>query len=223
MSEFEKELVTLIRFKPNDYHDRQDYLAALARAADKWFAVKDKDQAIFDGLEDGLAGWFEEAITAMNHKDTIPEFPDRELEEPMTAPDEEEEAENADNEAEPVPTEGGDAATAAVDEGKAADPVAPKPKTKKEKSPPSRYDTISGIKDRFGVVVGTKTHDAVLMYERGTTVRELAATIGGKHYNILNRLKKLGHTVVPRPEGGFKLTHRDDVEKGKKDEEEQGD
>lgn len=219
MSEFERELVTLIRFKPNDYRDRQDYLAALARAADKWFAVKDKDQAIFDGLEDGLAAWFEEAITAMNHKDTIPEFPDRELEEPFVeAPEEEEADENTDaEEAEPQGAVAGASSPSEVVQP-ATTPDSETPKAaKKPKPEKSRYEMMSGVKDRYGCFIGTKLYDAVQMYERGTTAKELLEVLGGRYYNVLQRLKKDGHEVVPRPEGGFKVTHKADVEKRAKD------
>lgn len=218
MSDFEKELVSIIKFRPNDYKDRQDYLAALARAADKWFAAKDKDQKIFDGLEDGLQGWFEDAITAMNSRPptTIPDFPDLELEEPEAEaePDEEEDAddENVDSGAGDSDQEVQADVEASGQDTEVTAPEAKTKKAKKEKSP-TRYDGITGHKDRYGITIGTKKHEAAKMYERGTTAVELMAALGGRHYNMLRELAKDGHRVEKLAGGGFKLTHKSDIPK----------
>src|ERR1700692_2793784 len=92
MSDYEKQVVKLIKFKPNDYADHQDYLAALIRATDKWLAKHDPKGDIFAGWDDGLANWFDLAASAMNSKGTIPDFPDREVEEPIEPDAEDEES-----------------------------------------------------------------------------------------------------------------------------------
>ncbi len=226
MSEFERELVKIIKFKNTDYADRQDYLAALARAADKWFAAKDKDQKIFDNLDDGLQGWFEEAITAMNTRPpaAIPDFPDRELEEPEPESDEEVEDENNDD-AQPdagVDDTGNAPVTAEPQVGTVeAEPdpnvgdgkKAKKAKKAKSDKKTTRYDNIDGSKDRYGITIGTKTAEAVKLYEKGTTAKEIDEKIGGRHYNVLVRLAREGHRVEKQPGGGFKLTHKDDLKK----------
>lgn len=229
MSDYEKQLVSLIKFKPNDYGDHQDYLAALARTADRWFATHDKTQAIFDNLDDGLVNWFEDAISAMNNRVTIPDFPDREIEEPhLTAPDEEEEVDDDNEPSKPEAARDpgnvaevgaasgpGEALTAhSAEAGTAAnveEPKAPKkPKVKKQRIP-TRAETYTGALDRWGIVIGTKKWEALKLYEHGTTAKELEAKVGGRHYNVLQEMMKAGHRVEKLPGHVFKLTHKDDL------------
>lgn len=73
------------------------------------------------------------------------------------------------------------------------------------------YTNLTGEKDRFGVVMGTKAHDAVMMYEKGCTSIELRRALEGRFYNILRELERRGHRVERQPGGVFKLTHIDDV------------
>jgi hypothetical protein len=75
----------------------------------------------------------------------------------------------------------------------------------------TRYDHLDGSIDRYGVLIGTKTHDAVLLYEKGTTSKELLEKAGGRFYNILRRLTENGHLVERSPEGVFTLTHKDEI------------
>jgi hypothetical protein len=75
----------------------------------------------------------------------------------------------------------------------------------------TRYDHLDGSIDRYGVLIGTKTHDAVLLYEKGTTSKELLEKAGGRFYNILRRLSTQGHLVERSPEGVFTLTHKDEI------------
>ena len=75
----------------------------------------------------------------------------------------------------------------------------------------TRYDDVTGEMDRYGVMINTKTHDAVLMYEKGTTSKGLTDKLGGRFYNILRKLSEQGHLVERSPEGVFTLTHRDDI------------
>lgn len=229
MSDYEKQVVALIKFKTNDHVDRQDYLASLIKAADKWLANNDENGDIFDGWDNELAGWFDEAVHAMNAKKKIPDFPDIELGEEDTVPDENEpdevdeaEAEAEANEEETVPDAAEEAGGADV-----TDEVAPiKNKSNARKSGPraaktkhSDFNNVTrdavehATRDRFGVIIGTKTHDAVVMYERGCTAREIDEQVGGKHYNILASLAKKGHRVEKLPGNVFKLTHADDLDK----------
>lgn len=93
---------------------------------------------------------------------------------------------------------------------------APSAKVKKAKRK-SPMDYATAPKDRYGVAIGTDTHKAVLMYEKGTTSRELKEKLGGRYYNILTKLAENGHLVEKLPDGVFKVTHKDDRgKKGKK-------
>jgi hypothetical protein len=93
---------------------------------------------------------------------------------------------------------------------------AKKPKAeavKKDKKPEARtYPTVQ--RNRYNVTVGTKTHDALMMYESGKYTRgEVSDKLGGKYYNCLRDAVKNGHTVELSPDDKVKLTHKDDVGK----------
>lgn len=223
MSDLEKEVVSLVKFK-GDYAVRQDYLAALLRATDKWLTKNDPKGDIFDNWDDGLANWYSDGIRAMHNKDMIQDFPDLELEEPEIEPIEEEddtpeEAEQeSDTQHEKIgqqnSTEGTVEATGVVDEVGTDEQKAPKKGRKVRISKiQTQYDELTGEKDRFGVTIGTKTHEAVKLYEQGTTSKELMQKVGGRHYNILTKLAQDGHLIEKRPSGGFKLTHKEDISK----------
>ena len=63
----------------------------------------------------------------------------------------------------------------------------------------TRYDNMTGEKDRYGVIDGSKTHDAVMMYEKGATSKEIENKLGGRYYNILHTLEQRGHRVEKLP------------------------
>lgn len=234
MSDIETELVKTAKFKaPKVKGDRQDYLAALARACYKL------DNDTFDEISEPAADWVNKAVEALNNKEDLPEFPDLEDEaqdEEVDESEEDSEAAEAVADAEEGTgeddTEAGDSPDDdAVDEAEPEE----KPKTKakvkaapkqevpppKRKNKPSkeeqakiktRYDDLTGEKDRYGIIIGTKTHDAVLMYERGTTSRELKERLGGRFYNILDKLEKAGHRVERSGIGTFTVVHKDDIQ-----------
>jgi hypothetical protein len=90
----------------------------------------------------------------------------------------------------------------------------------------TRYDNLTGEKDRYGVIIGTKTHDAVLMYEKGATSKQIQEALGegptkagGRFYNILRKLNEEGHLVERFRDGTFKLTHKDDLPPDRKPKE----
>ena len=104
---------------------------------------------------------------------------------------------------------------------KAAKPKA-KGKTVKEAKPfkkPKRvidYNAIYGEKDRYGIVKGTKTAEAVKLYEKGVTSAQLMDELGGRHYNVLARLSQQGHKIEKLQGGVWKVTHKDDIKKKSK-------
>jgi cobalamin biosynthesis protein CobT len=82
---------------------------------------------------------------------------------------------------------------------------------------PRDYSDLTGEKDRYGLFIGTKTHDAVMMYEKGCTTHELREKLDGRFYNVLKKLENAGHYVERFQGGIFKVTHKDDIKtKGKK-------
>lgn len=89
-----------------------------------------------------------------------------------------------------------------------------KAKSDEPKREPRVYDTLE--KNRYGITMGTKTHDAILMYEKGCTYADVSKELGGKHYNILKQLAQEGHLFEKFEGGKVRLTHKDDVNKAPK-------
>lgn len=96
----------------------------------------------------------------------------------------------------------------------------PPAKTKVEaKKPPkakakSLDDEEDVIVDKWGCMEGSKNSQALAMFEKGATTKEVKETIGGTYYNILGKMVKDGHTVVK--EGSLiKITHSADKAKAK--------
>lgn len=234
MSEYEKQVIQLTKFRRAEYADHQDYLASLVRHTDKWLEKNDKGGQIFDGWESNLADWFDESIHILNDGDgPLPDFPDRTEPAPEYIPEEVPYEKEPDPGLEPdlavvevaeeaSPTSAATAASAPelpapADASQTAEALIPakakKWGVKKPTRVPTPYDILTGEKDRYGIIVGTKTHDAVLMYERGTSAKEILEATGGRHYNILRKLKKEGHKITRLPKHRFKVTHKNDLEK----------
>lgn len=64
------------------------------------------------------------------------------------------------------------------------------------------------VLDKYGCMEGSKNSDALKMFEKGATAKEIKEKLGGTYYNILKKQQKLGHLI--EKEGSIiKLTHRD--------------
>jgi hypothetical protein len=224
----EQELVEATGFEPTKNYERQDYLAALARA------VNDIEEADFDGLTVDAQDWFNAAVKALNKKQELPDFPDAETEaEVEEAAEAEEEAEASIAEEEPEAEEKPKKKGASVKQGAkaaAADKKAKAEAPKKRKGQPPRkldhppivhpapdtkLEDLDFAMDRFGIVKGSKNHSAAAMLEKGCRMADVTETIGGTYYNLLQRLTKQGHLVEKASNGELKLTHKDDVKKVK--------
>lgn len=224
MNEIEEELVKAAKFKDKGYADRQDYLAALLIAMDK--KISD-DQ--YDLLSDDAVAWHVKAVEAKDNSKTIPDFEEQESEDgeelELTDPKHPlhraAEPTSEDDEVDPETVN-----PEPVDEDEEPEPKPVKgPKTKKpevvarpksEKKLPKRevdYSALTGEKDRYGIIKGTKTSLAVALYEKGRTLAQVTDELGGRHYNILTRLTKDGHFVEKLEGGVWKVTHRDDNKK----------
>ena len=192
MSAIQDELVKASKFK-GEYKNRQDWLAALLKAMDNIKIVTDD---VYDSLSDAAVEWHQTAVKCMDRKEVIPDFPDapEAEEEPQTEKAEEPEAED----------EGAEAGTPE----KAAKPKK-KPKVSERNQPD--YTKLTGETDRYGVAIGTRTHMAVQMYEKGCTAKEIMDELGGRFYNILKKLAQDGHHFEKNEEfKTWKLTHKDD-------------
>ena len=231
MSEYEKQVIALTKFKMADYGDHQDYLASLVRHTDKWLQKHDVKGDIFDGWDSVLADWFDSSIHVLNDGDgPLPDFPDRTEPIPEYVIEEELVSEPDPNAVAVVEEVGEETvvATAPPSGDQSSPPTEPLPTdppaalvpikakkwgVKKPTRAPTPYDILTGEKDRYGIIVGTKTHDAVVMYERGASAKEILQALGGRHYNILRKLKKDGHRVVRLTKHRFKVTHKEDLAK----------
>jgi hypothetical protein len=244
-SAIEQELIKATKFKApkGGYKHRQDEIAALAKAAVK---LSDDD---FDELTNEAADWVNSAIKAINDKADIRDFvsDDEEPEDDADAAntdqeaDEEPDVENnekvadeadeaeddVDHEAEEAEQAKQAAKKAEKKPGKDEKPKRKRRPTKEELSAvKTRYDNLTGEKDRYGVIIGTKTHDAVLMYEKGATSKQIQEALGegptkagGRFYNILRKLNEEGHLVERFRDGTFKLIHKDDLPPDRKPKE----
>lgn len=64
------------------------------------------------------------------------------------------------------------------------------------------------VLDKFGCMEGSKNSNALKMFEKGATAKEIKTALGGTYYNILKKQQKLGHLI--EKEGAIiKLTHKD--------------
>jgi hypothetical protein len=85
------------------------------------------------------------------------------------------------------------------------------PKHKPGKEP--NYKAITGKKDRYGITLGTKTAEALKMFEKGCTMRDVVIDQGDTYYNVLRRLEKRGHRIEKLENKVLRLIHKDDLEK----------
>lgn len=222
----EKELLDVTGFKPRvTYADRQDYLAALARAVD---GLGEDD---FDELSTAAANWFNEACTALNNKDEIPDFDGT-----LSAEDDETETDDV-QEVDVVEDSSSDEETETERELEniVEDPPPKKQsKTKKDPNPTKRrpgnkldHAPIVDLKtkaldqiklDKYGIAEGTKNSVALQMLEKGCRMADISESIGGTYYNVLGRMVKDGHKLEKAANGVLTLTHKDELgkKKGKK-------
>jgi hypothetical protein len=70
------------------------------------------------------------------------------------------------------------------------------------------YTKLTGARNEYGIIIGTKTHEAIKLYEKGATLKQVENAIGGRHYNILTKLAGEGHKVEKLEGGVWKLTHK---------------
>jgi len=208
-SEIQTEIVDATGFEPTKNYERQDYLAALARAAN------DLDTDDFDALSVDAQDWFNSAVKALNKKEELPEFPDvdenaePEGEEEQTAEDADEEVEA---EPQPPPKKVKAKKAKAQPEPEAEEEVEAEPEPPKKRAKP----LLPANADRYGVTAGSKNHRAIQMFEDGCRMGDVTEKVGGTYYNLLGKLKKAGHKVEKSPNGITRLTHSDDVAAPKK-------
>lgn len=232
----EQELLSATGVKKGKFKDRQKLLAAVVKVVEK---LPDDE---YRGLSDEAVDWYEKAIESMNGSHEVPEFDTPEEGDPEDAPDgdpeegeepeeTEEPDEPQDEDAEPEEAEEPDAAKEAptAEEPEAEEAEEPEPEEKPKKAPkkapkakkakaepaPTRYDNLSGKKNRYGLYEGTILDDVVQTLEKGATMAEVKERHGDTKYNLVKRLEKEGHHFE-KDGTKFTLFHKDDwAAKGK--------
>jgi len=241
VSVIEQELLDATKYKGKKGASRENYLAGLVQAVEKmdeddfdnlsdaaavWYndavaAMNDKDPPpeFADASEeaDDESSDEDEDASADGDDDTDADgaADDEEAEDSGAAADDDEDEEGVDSDEEEAPPK--KAKTKVVKPAKKdSEPSAyAKAKANKPKTDASRYAHITGEKDRFGVVKGTKTSEAVAMFARpqGATAAQIMEALGGRFYNITRTLAANGHHVEKMEGGVLRITHKDDYGK----------
>lgn len=202
----ENELLEATKFQQRRaYADRQDYLAALARAVDH---IEDD---IYDALSNEASDWFNAAVRAMNNKKKIAEFADAPPPEPEPITEELEPLEEealVEEEVEPEEKVTLVSAKIKPQDRKAVPPR----KLKAPKMKAVKIEDENLTLNRYGVIDGSKNAAACELLERGCRMSDISETIGGTYYNLVRRLVKQGHRVE-KSAHGLKLIHKDDIGK----------
>lgn len=228
MHTIERELIKASKYKAQrKFADRQDYLKSILNAVSK---LEEDD---FDVLTDGAADWANAAVEAVNSRDDIPDFDE---DTPKTEDDPEpEDAAVADSEdgADDDDEEGDDSSddddepTDDDDDVQAVDEQPEEKPAKKVKKPakpvkaalskkpikgkrPPQFDQGDVVLDKWGSMEGSKNSQALTMFEKGATSKEVKEVLGGTYYNILKKVVKAGHTLDKKG-SMIKVTHSDDV------------
>ena len=220
MTTFQETLTSVIKVYPNRYEERQPYLAAVLKAIDK---AEDADYDTICDVHSDFLGWHEAAVQAVDERDPIPDYPDYEA-----VPDEEV-SDDTDGE---VPsrdeteekTEAGNDTPDTEEVSEDRPEVVQKPPRRKSKtqSPEvtakikaaiEKSATITGDKNKYGIVKGTKSEEVLFMFEKGCTMAHVHEKMGANFYNLLKKMVSEGHLIEKLEGGIWKLTHKSEVQK----------
>jgi hypothetical protein len=171
----------------HEFEDRQRYLRALLKAVSN---AAENDEDGWAGSDmDAAADWFDAEVNHYNNQEEITDFKEAEIAAPAPPP--------------PVKP-----------------PRVKKIKGKRQKEREAAEALARGYrvytdleKDRYGVTMGTKKHEALMLYEKGATPVEVKRKIGGssRYYNCLREAVANGHHVYRNPNGKRFLVHKDDA------------
>lgn len=223
MHAIERELIKVTGYKlQRPFANRQDYLGSILNAVMK---LTDSD---FDNLSNEAALWANAAVEAKNSKEEeLPDFdeaPDEvEAEEASEEASDDDDAEVDEDDTdhdpetgeviEPDDEEGGDESEEEAPTARKSYKRPPKEKkTEKVIKPITKKfpGTEDVVLDKWGCMGGSKNSQALAMFEKGATTKEVKDKIGGTYYNILGKAVQNGHKM--EKEGSLiKLTHKNDL------------
>jgi len=235
MHKIEQEIIKAANFKPRKkYADRQDYLRSL------FLATVNMDDDDFNELSDDAANWINACVTLHNSKskDDLPDF--NEVEPPAEDENDDEpsddntedKADDADPEDDVDEPDGKDEESESEDdevdepeeaseddepEDESEEVEEPAPKKSKKAARPVKvvnkpFGTGDAELDKWGCIVGSKTSQALAMFEEGASAREVKEAIGGTYYNALAKIVRDGHKMQ-KDANIIKITHKSDIGK----------
>lgn len=215
----------------DDFDALSDEAAAWANAAVDSANSKSKDSEIpdFDQVEasdddpDGAEETAEDETTEEASEDDDEEAEDEEASDDDHDPETGEVTETEDDEPElelePVKPKKGAKKAPVKAAPKAAPKKAEKPAEKpaKEASKPKHRNLTpnerkDAVLDKFGAIEGSKNSQALALFEKGATSKEVKDDLGGTYYNILKRAVQAGHRIE-KVGSLITLTHKDNLGK----------
>jgi hypothetical protein len=237
MHDVERELIKVTSYKTQrKFDDRQDYLMSILNSVMK---LTDDD---FNNISDEAAAWANAAVEVHNSKNggELPDFDEvdpqeaSEDDEPEAEESEddvegtedadpeddepEDDAEGAEDDAEAEPDEEADEPEekpAKKAKAKAAPPAKPaKAKEKVIKPPKKPKNEDDAVLDKWGCMEGSKASQALVLFEKGATTKEVKDKIGGTYYNILGKMVERGHKMS-KDGAIITLTHKSSLASGK--------
>lgn len=237
MHAIERELIKASGYTARKkYTNRQDYLGSILNAV-----LKLSDDA-FDALSDEAATWANSAVEAKNAKQDIDDFDETVVDDETADTDDDDtgvdDSDDSDSDDDADTDDDGDDTDSVDDDtdadededekpskrkvkAKAEKPAKTKPpakeKTKAKAAPqkgkrPPQFDKDDVDLDKFGSMKGSKNSQALAMFEKGATTKEVKEALGGTYYNILKRCVEQGH-VLDKKGAVITLTHKDEVGK----------
>lgn len=101
---------------------------------------------------------------------------------------------------------------------KATEKAPAKAKVEAKKPPKAKAKSLDDeedvVVDKWGCMEGSKNSQALALFEKGATAKEVKESLGGTYYNILGKMEQNGHTLTK--EGSIiKITHSADKAKAK--------
>jgi hypothetical protein len=211
----EQELVEAADFTPEkNYRNRQKYLEALLRAAND-----DIDNDSFEKLSEGAFQWYNSAAEAHKAGNLLPDFNGEDH-----AADTDEEFESSGNETGEV-----SASESSLEDHEETEKVEKKKPAKKRGRGRPPKDPVRGAKPKrepkekkgrqpprgtneWGIAMGTKSDTVCRLFaqEHGATMKDVKEAVGDTYYNLVNRLKRHGHTIIYNKEtGNIRLINKD--------------
>lgn len=239
MHDVERELIKVTGYKAQrKFDDRQDYLKSILNSVMK---LTDDD---FDSLSDDAATWANSAVEMHNSKNggELPDFDEAEAVDD-TEGDDDTEAEGSEDDEPEDDVEGTEDDAETEDEPsdepdeeadepeekptkkskaktKAAPPEKPakakeKPASAKLPKPPKKPKNEEDVVlDKWGCMEGSKNSQALNLFEKGATTKEVKDKIGGTYYNILGKMVEKGHKMS-KDGAIITLTHKSSLTSGK--------